>query len=217
VAPGYTFAARAGGSRFESAAPHFEGEAKLARRAGGWPSLDLTYSYGERGVSLHSAPARRAGISGHELLVSGYRGFSAGRGLWFQLRGGSLSDDNRYAACDVSYKFRTTRRASAMLVAGASHFARRSDFYYAPWNEWLVGAAGEMRLARSAKSEARLHAACGRAGNAGNQGVSLALRGTASRLLGRGLDGVAHFEYEQSIQHSTYIARQMRLELRWRP
>jgi len=217
VAPGWTLATRIGGTRFATSNAELDLETTLARRGGGLPSLDLTYAFGERGTALHSLAARQSGLTGHELRLSGYKGFGSDRGVWFQVHGGRLSDSNQYAALDASWEFRPLPRTVAQVVLAASDFAHPSETYYAPRHEWALGGAFETMLLHTRRSEARLQVNCGRAGNSGTQGIALALRASATRRMWHRVAAIAHFEYEQSIQRTTYIARQARVELQWRP
>lgn len=197
-------------------------------------SLDLNHTFRDRGHDLSSLEARRRGLTGHEISLSGYRSFSAESGLFARARGGSISDGNAYRGGDLAFDATVVKRQDARVISRAraivslyaKDFDTTSEMYYAALNEWSAAAGVRVTLYRDERLDLE---ASGRGGVSGNES---AVGGASGRRSGRGevlgagvtaswsfspamvIEG--GFSYDQTIQTSTYIRRAWQLGLRWR-
>ncbi len=186
-------------------------------------SLDLSHTFRDVGYELSSPEARRHGLTGHELSLSGYRSFSAESGLYARLRGGFLSDGNAWRGGDLSFDMtawkrpdaRVAHRVRAVLSLYAKDFDSASGIYYAARGEWAAAAGARMTLYQDSRMTLDASARGGRAGNESGRGEILGAGGTAAWRLTPARVLEAGFTYDQSIQTATYIRRVWRLGLRW--
>lgn len=212
-----------GATRTGNEAARTWSEARVSLRTLRRFSLDLSHIFRDVGYELSSLEARRHGLTGHEVSLSGYRSFSAESGLFARVRGGNVSDGNAYRGADLSLDMtawkrpdaRVAHRVRALLSLYAKDFDGASDLYYAARKEWSAAAGLRITLYQDSRLILEGSARGGRSGNESGRGELLGAGGTAVWSLSpaRVLEG--GFTYDQSIQTAAYIRRVWRLGLRW--
>jgi hypothetical protein len=171
------------------------------------PSLSLALSEGERWVELVTLRGHAEGLRGFDATLTGYNAFGPRLGLWGRLRLGGLSDGNRFAALDVSGDWQATPAASFGIGVQGADYTTESDDYYTAQRELSLLASARAERALSERATVRASAGAGYGTN--RHGSGPLFRGLVSADIAEigPLSFAGTFEYSESIQTSTYIAR----------
>jgi len=219
---GWTGSGEIGVSKFGGAGARTWSQASVSFRSLHGFSLSLLHDFRDRGWDLRSLDARSHGITGHGLSLSGYLAFSQSGGLFARVRGGDLSDGNRYRGGDLSADRRLYQAegrrwlplARGALGLYAMDYNLDPGGYYAPSGEWAASAILLLTCLKSEHLEGLITLIGGRAGNSDGEGQ---VRGAHLRCVFRPRPSFsleAGFAYDQTLQTSTYISRQTQAGLR---
>jgi tetratricopeptide (TPR) repeat protein len=219
LAPGWTGRAEAGMTSTTDLSPRTLIDASLTGRSLRGISVTLGYSFRDRGYDLRSYWARRAGMTGHEGVVSGYWMVGPAGGVYARARLGLLSDDNKYRSGDLSFDYTLlARKTSVVLPEGrlvwglwGIDYDSYSPRYYAPQKEWSATGGVLLTLLKAGPFKLDSDLKGGRAANDVSQGEAVAADLRARIQLDRALHFEAGFKYDQSIRQHTYISRMYRL------
>jgi hypothetical protein len=180
--------------------------ARLEHRLLSGPSVSLDLASARSWLSMSSLRAHETGLRAFDLAVTGYDDLG-GLGLWARLHAGSTSDGNRSASIDMSGDWAWTGATSLGIGVRAVDHRRESEDYYAPQREMNVLASLRSRATLLDRVALRAGASTGIGRNAHGSGVLFACQASAD-VSGLGpLSLALAFDYSESIQTTTYVAR----------
>lgn len=168
-------------------------------------SWSVEHSYGVRGYELRSLEAR--GLVGHEGAVGAYHALGAGFDASGRLRGGFLSDENRYVSAEASLGRPLGLGLRALAEASAQDYGFQSERYYAPAREWSAAAGVEWAAGGGRPTHARARFLAGRGGNRFERGEDLELEVQVGWRLAGALALEGRYSYAQSVRTDAYISR----------